>query len=486
MIAATSSQMLLAFWRQRDYEARWGRRLLASLMAAGVGTSLYFSATLWPMVLGTSAALMLAALWMAVVGSLLEQNHPHAARFVPGHLRQLRGAALGSWAVVTLLCAGLLWWGLPALPQAPSFAALLLLASATLAFAAWAARVWVLWLVLSFAPPLFLGAGLHKRLAPLGSVLKTLWADQPWPMLALCLLALGASIAWLFGAGDVAHQQAYAARARLRRASRDSWSGKRTNPAMFGRPGEWIARPFERAASAWLRHVLARAGAGERSVMSRLEIVLHGQQHWLRQGLGVLVGLAIAVLSFALAYALAGAGLQDNWQRGSFGLAVGLASMGFNPSFTLPNMLWHSRREQALLRLLPGVPQGAALNGAVAWLQLRHVLVAWGLTATALAVLAWATDDLALLCLAFGALPLCITWPLRAPARLRSPSGWAAALSVLAFALVASGLYALHQKLGMPLALIAGICLGLSLALGLWRWRVVNRAPVALPAGRLG
>jgi hypothetical protein len=219
--------------------------------------------------------------------------------------------------------------------------------------------------------------------------------------------------------------------------------------------------------------------------MSRLEIVLHGQQHWLRQGLGVLMGLTIAVLTITLTCVLAYGSLQDNWKHVGFGLAIGLASIGFNPAFALPNVLWHSRHEQALLRLLPGVPQGRAQNRAVAWLQLRHVLGAWVLTTAALALLAWTTDDLALLCLAFGALPLCVTWPLRAPARLRSPSGWTAALSVLAFVLAAVGLYALHQKLDTPLALIAGGCLGLSLALGLWRWRGMSRAPTALPAGRL-
>lgn len=481
MNATTSSQMLLAFWRQRDLEAPWGRRLLIGLTLAGICTSLYFSPLWWQAVLGTSAVLILATLWMTVMGSLLEQNHPHAARFVPGHRRQLREAALGSWALVTGVCAALLWL---TLPKTPSFMAMLLFTAVTLAFAAWAVRNWTLWLVLSLGPVLFFGAGLNRRLAPLWSALGELWNAQPASVLALSLLILGWSIARLFGAGDAAHREAYAARARMRRAGLDGMNNKRGAEDVLGRPGAWISRPFDLVAAAWLRHVLARARASERSVMSRVEIVLHGQQHWLRQGMGVGIGLVIAVLSFGIAFALSGAALEENWKRGAFGMAIGLASMGFNPAFALPNMLWQSRREQALLRLLPGVPQGQAQNRAVAWLQLRHMMVDWVLTTAALAWLAWAADDLALLCLAFCALPLCTLSLMRTPARMRGPSAWSAALPVLAFILSAWGLYAMNQKLGTSLVLIAGVCLSLSLVLGLWRWQAIQRAPQALPAGR--
>ncbi|HEY8878749.1 MAG TPA: hypothetical protein VIN03_14370, partial [Roseateles sp.] len=48
-------QMLLAFWRQRDLESPWGRRLLIGLAVAGVCISLYFSPQWWQPVLGVSA-----------------------------------------------------------------------------------------------------------------------------------------------------------------------------------------------------------------------------------------------------------------------------------------------------------------------------------------------------------------------------------------------------------------------------------------------
>lgn len=468
MNAATSGQMLLAFWRQRDRESPWGRRLLIALTLLGLGASLYAAPGLWAAVLAGSATLALGGLWTAVAGSLLTQNHPHAARFVPGHLRQLRQAALSAWAVLSLACALLVW---AAFERLPSFPALLLIVAATLAFAAWALRAWALWFVLSFGPALFFAFGLDRRLAPLWAALRELWAAQTGPVLALCLLGLAWSITRLFGNGDAAHGAGYAARARMRRAAREGATGHRGGLATFGRPGEWLGRPFERAASAWLRHVLARARPTPASVMQRAEIVLHGQQHWLRQALAVLLALAIAALSLGTVAALGGLGKA--WTHGAFGMAIGLASMGINPSFALPGMLWHGRREQALLQLLPGMPQGAAQNRAVAWLQLRHALLAWTLTTLALAPLAWAADDPALLCLAFGALPLSAAWLLRAPAAMRAPSSWTAVLPVLAFLLLAWGLYAAKRQLGLPLAALAGLSVGASLALGAWRWRRV-------------
>lgn len=480
MNAASSSQMLLAFWRQRDRESPWGRGLLIALTLLGVGACLYAAPGLWAAVLAGSATLALGGLWTVIAGSLLTQNHPHAARLVPGHPRQLRQAALTAWAALSLACALLLW---AAFSRLPSFAALLLIAAATLAFTAWAMRAWTLWFVLSFGPALFFAFGLDRRLAPLWGALRELWAAQTVPVLTLCLLGLAWSITRLFGDGDAAHSAGYAARARMRRAAREGATGNRGGLAAFGRQGEWLGRPFERAASAWLRHVLARARPTPASVMQRAEIVLHGQQHWLRQALGMLVVLVIVALSLGIPFALSG--LDKAWTHGAFGMAIGLVSAGVNPSFALPNMLWHSRREQALLQLLPGMPQGAAQNRAVAWLQLRHALLAWALTTLALAPLAWAAGDPALLCLAFGALPLSAASLLRTPATMRAPSSWTAVLPVFAFLLLAWGLYAAHQQLGLPMAVLAGISLAASLALGAWRWRAVCRAPRPLPAGRL-
>ena len=481
---APFNQMLLAFWRLRDRESPWGRRGLLALLLLGLAVSLYLAPGLWATLLATSVVLCLGALWMAIFASLLVQNHPHAARFVPGHLHRLRAAALGAWALLSLACTVLIS---SVLPQLPSAAALLLVTAAALAFAAWAIRHWLMWFAMSFGPMLFFGAGLDRRLAPLAKALQALWLAQPLPVLALSLTMLGWSIARLFGNGDQAHRQSYARRDRMARAAREGGVGvKGMDAAVLGPRAEWLARPFERIYAAWLRHVVVTARPSEASAMQRAEIVLHGRQHWLGQALGTLIGLAIAALSVSIAFALVGTDLHENWKRGAYGMAIGLASMGLNPCFVLRNALWHSRHEQALLRLLPAMPQGRALNRAVARMQLRQSLVAWALTAVGLGLLAGAAGEPALVCLALGALPLSTLWLLRPPARMKAPTAATVTVPILIFMAAAWGMYALHLQLGVPLWAPGGASFGLSLALGLRGWRVVCGAPPALPAGRLG
>jgi len=482
MNAATSGQMLLAFWRQRDRERPWSRRIGIAIWMLLVAASMYAFPAAWLGVLASNLAIGLLCFWGVLAGSFLMQNHPHVARLVPGHVRQLRVVALLSWAVLSL--AGAVLMDLFVAGGA-SFELRLLVAATWLTLVGWTARRWAIWLYLSFGSALYFVTGLGKSLAPAWAAIQALWAAQPGAVLILSLLALGCCVVRLFGDGDAAHREVYERCARLRRASNEAMTGKQSGAGMFGRPGTWLARPFNAAASGWLRHVIAQATPSVRSVMSRAEIVLHGEQHWLRQTLAVVLILAIAALSLIVAFAIVGPGLQDHWTRGAYGMAIGLASMGFNPSFALPNMLWHSRREQALLRLLPGMPQGQALNRAVAGLQLRHALIDWAVTTAALGLLAWAAGDLALLCLAFGALPLSTGWLLRRPALMKAPTSWTAVVPVFAFLLMAWGLYVLHQKQGTPLVVLAGASIALSAALGVWRWRVLMAAPVALPTGRL-
>lgn len=483
MDAHTSlNQILLAPWRQRS-DTPWVRGLIAVLLLVlGVVGLVALPGPGKFLLLTVGLLLVLAGLWVTVLGSLLEQNHPHAARFVPGHVAQLRRAALGTWALASLASAGLL---VLTLPMPTSFPLLLLAAAATCLYLAWAQRNWVLWLLLWVGPSLYGALGLHARLRPLYAQVAAVWSEQTLTLTAAALLALAALLARLFGDGSERHQAAYALRSRILRMTRDGLSGKRTGLAGLGRPGQWLARPFDRAASAWLARLIAHSSATEASAMSRAEIVLYGQQHWLRQAMGVLLVLVLIVCSFAIAFALAGRGLRGGWQQGAVGMAIGLVSLGFNPSFALPNMLWHSRREQALLRLLPGMPQGAQLNRAVAWRQLRQTGVAWGLTTLALGLLAEASGHSALLNLAFGALPLAVACTLRSPAAMRPPTSWTTVLPVFGFFALGGALYGLQRGLGVPLAVVVGVSLALTAALGVWRWRAVCAAPVALPAGRL-
>ncbi|PZP30715.1 MAG: hypothetical protein DI603_14430 [Roseateles depolymerans] len=484
--ASSTSRILLAPWQQLDPATRWPRRLIwaCALVGTIVIVALTQRVSLRLAVAAGLADLLLQFLWVMLASSLTEQNHPTLARLAPGHRQQLLRVTMGGWLTVSGLGTLLLWAGLPPLPF--SLATLWLVHSALGVYLFWAVRQWQLWLLSWLLPSLFFSLNLGHRLQPLWQSLAQLWQGQP----VLCGLLAAALLATLLahglGRGDARHRANYELFTRMRRAMRGQRGGPSTGFAAWGRPGEWLTAPVERAMAFWLHRSLTSATPARASVMRRAEIVLHGSQHWLRQGLTVLLILAFVGLCLGVAGMLAGPHFGKNWKSGAFGMAIGLMSMGINPAFMLPAMLWHSRREQALLRLLPGMPQGKSLNRAVARLQLRHTLTAWLLCTTGLVVLALAADHVETLALGVAALPVCVAWPLSAPACMRAPGSYSATVPIGLYIVLMVGVLWLNQSDGVPMLAMAAVSLALSIAAGVWRWRRLLAAPTALPAGRLG
>jgi len=486
--ASRTSQILLAPWRQRNLALRWPRRLLWS---GALLTVIAVIALLPSAQRGLAIAGMLDAtlqlLWAMLVPSLLEQNHPTLARLVPGHLDRLRRTALAAWAACAGLGSLLLWLALPVAVSLPALLPALLLAHAALGvYLFWAMRFWPLWFLAWLLPATFNALHLSRHLQALWVALGQCWQEQSTLMTLLGLSLLAGLLAKGLDAGHAAHRRRYDATQRMRLAMRGQFAAAVTadsNP--WGRAVPRRLSLPDHAIAAWLRHLLAQANTTPRSVMSRAEVVLHGPHHWLRQGVSTLLVLMVVATCFAAVLAFIDPQFSVHWRSGAFGMAIGLMSMGINPAFMLPAMLWHSRREQALLRLLPGMPQGQALNRAVARLQLRHTLTAWLLCTLAQGLLAWVAGYPAALVLAMAALPVCVAWPLPAPAWLRAPGGLQAIVPFAAYLLLVAALMGLHRGLELPLWTLAVLSIGLSLFVGGWRWRRLLAAPAALPAGRL-
>lgn len=479
--AARHSQVLLAVWRQRDPASPWLRRALVAALVLSAATALIWLpfAAGWRLVAGM-VLLVLLGTWMGVAANLQEQNHPHAARCVPGQLRTLRHAALLGWA----LCMALSTLLMHAMLVPKGHWPLVLLINGFVAvFLVWSSRSVWLWLLLTILSPLLGSVAGH--LAPLGRAIAELWAAHTGVFLLLSLLAQAALVAAAFEGGGARHQARYARRVLVRNAMRMHLEGKQGSAYVWGRPIEWVTRPFSLAFDAWQDRLLARAdNRNPRNVMARAAIVLHGTQHWLYQVMTMIVVVVIVMLSFTIASSFA----QLTWNTllpGALGMGIGIASMGYNPSFSLPMMVWHSRREQALLCLLPAMPRGAALNRAVAAHQLRDGLVAWLLTSTALVALGTVADSVWLLCLPLAAMPITAFNLTRHFARMRAPHTMTALWPVLAFFVIAGLLYLLVQWVGVPLGLLAVAVPVLSAALLAVRWRALGSAPAALPAGRL-
>jgi hypothetical protein len=482
--AAQYSQMLLAPWRQRDLSAPWGRRLIAALLAIVSVPSLVFMPPEFAWVLpGVIMLMIMLGTWMAMGQNLQEQNHPHAARYVPGHVRALRQATLLGWALVSVLASVLIW---VTMPPFASWQGLLLTSGLVAVFLLWAWRLWGLVLLLTLLSPL-LGA-FSSELAPVWHLVSGIWQDHTPSLLLLSLLAQAWLVTRAIDGGGAAHQARYAQREMLRRAMQMQMPfDERQRAARYWGPLEGLGRIFTAPTSAWLRHLLARAdNASPRSVMARAEITLYGPQHWLAQlmtfftiGAVWLIALAIVLLTFDV-------GLGGILQHGGLAAGCGIAGVGLSGGLALPGALWRTRREQALLRLLPGMPQGRALNRILALCQLRDFGIASLLPALALVALGTQTDSSYLLCLPLATLPIAVFCLTRHPASMRAPTAMTIMLpmfAVLGLALLPS---VLVQYLGLPLWPLALAMLALSAGLLAWRWRALTAAPTALPAGRLG
>lgn len=478
---ARYSQVLLAVWRQRDLSSPWGRRVIAALLVlSGVAGLIWLPyEAAWRVPLGELLVVVLG-LWMAIATNLLEQNHPAAARCVPGHVRTLRRAALLGWALCTGLFTLVAW---AMMPTAGLWPILLLCSGFLAAFLLWTTRLVWLWFLAILLSPLSLALG--GQLAPARRALAALWESHTYEVLLLCLLFQAWLVMRAIADGDARHQARYATQALMRRAMQMQVEGKA--PAINGwAPFERLGRPFVRILSAWLQHVVGRADNTRlRSVMARAEIVLHGQQHWLRYALTVGVITAIVVMIFTAVLTTTGASLAVVLQHGGFGMGIGIASAGLNPGFTTPNMLWQSRREQALLQLLPGMPQGRALNVALARLQWRDFIAGWLLTTLLLVALGVGIGNQLLLCLPLAALPVATVTLTRRPALMNAPTPMSAVAPSFIFLTLAGILYLLSRELDVPLWLHGLAMLAVSAALLAWRWPRLVAAPAVLPAGRL-
>lgn len=489
-------QMLRATrqWRRND-GSLWARRVY------GLLTVLIFAAPAvaalawmpwrpaWASV-GLLALVGVTAIWSTHFTGLLRLDHPHAAHTVPGHAHAVRSAALGLWAALVALvgvvaAVGAALLGAGDLATCWRFGLVVAMgAGSLLFFLAAALRWWWLW-VLAGVSPAFLGVrSLRGLVFDTGSAGLQLWQAQPLASTLLLLGVQGLLLGSLFGRGDAAHARAYQQRERWRLAAAQNPASPRGALAAYGRWGEWLSLPGQTVSDLWLRHALARAESRRSSVMARAELVLHGHQHWARQLAMLLFVQACVGFSIWATATLTRLDPGLFIERGRLGIAIGVGVMCFGAVLNLPGALWASRREQALLVLLPGMPQGAALNRALAWQQGRHCLVLWAGLLPALGLLLWAGHAPHALAFLLTALPLS-AWLWRDHARMQAARTTAAFMPMVLCTLL--GLLSMYGLSRHPEALwswMMGMWV-LTASLLAWRWRVLQRLPQALPVGRL-
>ena len=435
------------------------------------------------------AAITLLAVWGVQFSALLQLDHPHSARFVAGHGRALRATALALWLALVSLVAVVAGVALD-LPGADhpfhAVALVALVAAAAFLYVALALRFWWLWVALWLPFPFIGQLRVLAATHPVAAGLRDLWLAQPLLASLVLLLAMAAALLSLFGKGDTRHARVYASHENVRKITTARATGQKPPLDAYGRWGEVVGKPFQAASDDWLARALRRAGPQRPSVMARLAVVLHGPQHWVRTVGGILVGQVLVVAFLAAFMHWLGSGVSGEFLKDSMGIPIALVAMAIAPLTGLPRALWASRREQALLMLLPGVPQGAALNRALARQQMEHLLLSVLATLPALLAVAWWGQTSQVLAFYGATLPVAaMLW--RDASHLRQPSPQPAFVPVPYLIVVAQGMawiLLLRWQPGWLWPWALGMVLLAAALLG-WRWRRVSQWPQALPAGRL-
>lgn len=398
-------------------------------------------------------ALVLAA-WAILVGDVLRQNRLSLARLVPGHVGRLRAALLAAWAVLVLVATAGPGFALDApLAWACCVAGGLALLTAALRWP-W---LWTFGIAAPFV--------VHRLITrpdadALGAALQANWARESWLLAAVVATAGALVLVVIVRTGEHRH---FAARAH----------------GLSARPYDW-----------WLNHVLAR---GDSTVGTRLLLGLGPATHWaahLRDAFWFFVigGGLCAVVALLVGSDL---GLIILAWMG-FSVVTGVAS----PALQAVPRLVRTRREQALLALLPGVPRGARLNRWLAWQMSLSLLCAiagalllfWGINAVADLIepglVDRATGGMGAACAA--ALPPQLVWQWRAWARMPSSRGLQEALPALAQVGLGAVFLTLHHVVGATYLAMGVALTAASLMYCAWRWWRMGAERSALPVGRLG
>lgn len=431
-------------------------------------------------------AIALHLAWWAAANALLGLNDPLSAHLMPGQLRRLRESALGVFLGVAAACGGLL--GLVfdhGLAFTMGAAALMLSFAICLRWPVMWLVIWVLpWIAL---PPL--------RELPLAlqvmDIAREWHARQPFTQTGAVLLLLGAGLWHLFQAGGAAHADSWVQRQRVQHLMTMQGSAVPATTVWSRGPLAWLGRCFQWAHPLWREHLLRTARPTTASVTARAEFVALRGLHWSATASTTLLLFVVFLIAEVALLVF----LPDRAGRviraALPGLSIGLMSAMIGPFFGLDATLHQTRREQALLSLVPGMPRGVEMNRVVGLRLLRHHLVLWGTGVAmmmALQALAPGHDDgwgSPLLGLNFAAVALpgtLLVW--RDWSRQGLPKGArAAVLTMLMVALVGLSIAATHRWHIPALWQVAASVL-VTVALGAWRWRALQRMAPVWPVGR--
>jgi hypothetical protein len=350
-------------WQARRLDTGWRRPWVGPLVCTlGVLAMVLVWPALSRLWLGSLGLVWLAWLWWLLAEGLYAQSRPALARLLPGHVRALQFQLLVHGALVTAAAVAVFTLALgPVRPW-------LWLVLPVVVLIAWLAREPWLWLPASLLGPW----------TPLQA-----WAAEAAnasPGLQLLLLGVaGLLLVASVGNGGTLHRWHAARRARWRRAETAQREGRAIPSTAPSMPLRALLRLFDWPRLVWRSRVLARGAAAPLGARLNLGLGLGGQWAELLW-VGALLFITPAVIMFGRWRSASDVDLQEVVDFSRFGVCIGVFSMIASTQHGRLSHLWARRREQALIALLPGVPNGDFSAVEERWR--REYLLSW-LLATA-------------------------------------------------------------------------------------------------------
>jgi hypothetical protein len=428
-----------------------------------------------------ACAALLVGAWVIQVASVLDQNHPTLARLVPAHVRRLRWCLLLAWLALT---------GLAAIAGARVNDAPLLwvaAAGASLAVLAAAVRRPLLW-VLGCIAPYAVDRALHWRLIDVAvAAVEQAWHANGVAITATVMAAAAILLVAVVRSGGNGHIAFHERRGRVNAR----WAKRSLGAEPLDAEGAdgWVARGAVAPYYKWLRRVVALPGS---TVHSRTLLALGPATHWTTR----LTSLAIAPVMVVLgALAVSVSPIAQSLPMLLASTSVGMMFALMSPMLQLHARLHQTRREQALLTLLPGMPRGGALSRSLSWQFSWQFLGTWVGCVGLMGVCALlsnafhpgvfgATFENGRAIMAAAFLPLvALAW--RPWARLPAPTQFNALFPSLAGLAMAAVMF-FGELSGRVSVSTSGLVFALAaLAWCALRWRRMANEPSAFPIGRL-
>ena len=479
---ASHFHIMCAPWQQRRTEKSYGFIATIVLLLIVMGGVIGFLKG------GDSQSMMksyaaltagsVVVFWLLQIIYMTVLNSPIHARLVPGHVRKLRQTFLAFWLstsvafglIIGLVFADFVKWSF--------FAAIIEVICVTSLIWPWR---W-LFACIGLAPPWWPREAL---LTLFRKVLHPIYVS--WPILSLTFLLLpcGYIITHkLIQSGGAKHFMDTAKSRRMRLSMAPDAQGRQASLHHLGSKGTLVMNIILYPLHRYMQHLLKKPQANTAHVMARAELVFAADAHWVMQA-SYLLGITLVALAIGTIEVIQhGFVWRSEIMEGSGLVALFMLIFGASAPLGIKQALLRSRREQALLTLLPAMPRGTALNRLIAGRLLRQCAFAWVFSVAVATQLQYLDNFGSITVAAYAAILPAFALLIQDWSKLETERPLKMITYMVLMVLWAIACYEAMEWLLWPPLAVGSVSALVGAVLLAWRWRKIATFPSAFPAGR--